>query len=241
MKHLSLFIARAVLGLWLAFASAWAHAENYSFPGNPPFLCLGLGGNYTCLFLSSFNNDDTVTIGNPRPANITVWGSLDIDRALINASGSPNDLNLTVTGSLTVGNGGVINGDVSAASFANPGGRANIGGSLTASGSISLGNSAQVAQCVRSSGSNTISLANGVTVGGVCCGGLGACTSTCVVNNTGLAMPPLCGSPPAPSTPARFNAFETGTASGAVSGVIRTKVAGTAYSVAVVAVDTATL
>lgn len=234
------FILRMALGLWFLLASAWAHAENYSFPGNPPFLCLHFGGgSYTCFFLDSFNNDDTVSIGNPRPANVTVWGSLDIARAQLNAAGSPNDLNLGVTGSLTVGNGGLINGDVSAASFTNPGGRASIGGSLTTSGSISLGNSAQVAQCVRSSGSSTITLANGSRVGGVCCGALGACTSTCVVNNSGAAMPPLCDAPPPPAAPARFNAFDTGTGSGAVSGVIRTKVAGSAFSVAVVALNTA--
>ncbi|HEY0820133.1 MAG TPA: DUF6701 domain-containing protein, partial [Rhizobacter sp.] len=44
---------------------------------------------------------------------------------------------------------------------------------------------------------------------------------------------------PPTSTPARFNAFETTTAANSITGVIRTKIAGTSFSVAVVAVNTA--
>ncbi len=44
---------------------------------------------------------------------------------------------------------------------------------------------------------------------------------------------------PAPSAPGGFNAFETGTAAGSIAGPIKTKIAGIAYSLDLVALDTA--
>lgn len=230
-------LLRTLLWLTLALAAAPALAVNYVFPGSMPAGCSGSAGSYTCGALS-LGNSDTVTIGAPRPATIAINGDLDVNRAVINAAGSPADLSIVVTGTLSVGNQGQINGSVRAASMSNPGGRANIGGSLTTNGALSLGNSATVAQCAQSTSAATITLGSGATVGGVCCGALGSCSSSCVVTSGGAAMPALCTAPPSPSAPGRFNAFDTATAAGSVNGVIRTKVAGSAFSVAAVAVNT---
>ena len=62
------------LFLWLLFG--WtnpAHAASYTFPGNMPLGCVGLGGNYTCVALT-LSASVTVTIGVPTPATITVNG-----------------------------------------------------------------------------------------------------------------------------------------------------------------------
>ncbi|MBC7955010.1 MAG: hypothetical protein H7Y33_03945, partial [Cytophagales bacterium] len=231
-------LLRFVLGLVLASASCWAGATNYVFPGGLlPAGCSGSGGAYTCGALT-LGNTDTITISAPLPATLTVNGNFNVARATINATGLASNLNVVVTGTLTVGNLGQINGTVSAASMTNPAGRANIGGTLSTSGALSLGNSATVAQCVQSTTSAAITLGNGATVGGVCCGGFGACSSSCVVNNSGAAMPGLCTNPPSPSIAGRFNAFETGTTAGSLSGVIHTKVAGVPFTVAVVAMNT---
>ncbi|MET0336074.1 MAG: polymer-forming cytoskeletal protein [Rhizobacter sp.] len=128
--------------------------------------------------------------------------------------------NITTTGAVDVAYGGTM------------------GGSITADGSIRLRGNTPVPQCVRSTTSQAITLdwqdrANG----GVCCGALGSCTTSCVANNSGAAMPAVCSG--GSTTPARFNAFETSTASGSITGVIRTKVSGTAFNVAIVAVNSA--
>ena len=111
----------------------------------------------------------------------------------------------------------------------------SLGGAVTAGGAIRLRGNTQASQCLRSTSSSAITLewadrANG----GVCCGSASACTTSCVVNNSGAAMPALCSG----AAPARFNAFETSTASG-ITGVIRTKQSGTSFNVAIVAVNTA--
>jgi hypothetical protein len=129
---------------------------------------------------------------------------------------------VTTTGSVDIGYGSTLSA------------------SVTAGGTIRLRGNIQAAQCLRTSNASNLRLdwadrANG----GVCCGALGSCTTSCVTNGSGAAMPALCsGSPPA-SAPARFNAFETATAANSITGVIRTKIAGTAFSVAVVAVNAA--
>lgn len=215
------FLLRIVFALALALATAHASAAAYTFPGTLPAGCVGSAGTYTCSSLTLGNND-TVTLGAPLPATINVNGNFNTgNRAFINAAGAASDLTINVNGSVATGNQGQING------------------SLTATGPINLGNSTSVASCVRSSSSQTINLSNNVTVGAVCCGALGACTSSCVVNNSGAPMPALCAAAPTPSTPSRFNAFETSTAAGSVNGVIKTKISGTSFSVAIVAINTA--
>lgn len=230
-------MTRRLLLLLLATLCAPALAVDYTFPGNLPAGCSGSGGSYSCGSLTLANND-TITIAAPRPATITINGNFDVGRALVNAAGSAADLSVLVTGSLSVGNQGRVNGNVSAASFANPGGRAQIGGTLTTSGAISLGNAATVARCVHSTGGSIV-LANGASTGGVCCGALGACTSSCVTLSGSGSMPALCSGSAPPPLPGRFNAFDSGTAAGSITGNIRTKVAGSAYTLAVVAINTA--
>ncbi len=68
--------------------------------------------------------------------------------------------------------------------------------------------------------------------------GIRVATSSQSLANTGylLALRP---SAPANPSPGAFNAFETSTSSGAVSGVIKTKVAGTGFPLAVVALNSA--
>lgn len=109
---------------------------------------------------------------------------------------------------------------------------------VTAGGTIRLRGNIQAAQCLRTTGSANIRLdwadrANG----GVCCGSLGSCSTSCVTNGSGAAMPALCSG--ASTAPGRFNGFETSTAATAITGVIRTKVSGTAFTVAIVAVNIA--
>jgi MSHA biogenesis protein MshQ len=209
------------LGLLLALCALPAQAVNYVFPGTLPAGCSGSAGTYTCGSVTLGNND-TFTLGAPLPATINVNGNFNTgNRPFINSAGAASNLAIHVTGSVNIGNQGQING------------------SLTAAGPLNLGNSTSVASCVRSSTSSTINLSNNVTVGGVCCGALGSCTSSCVVNNSGSPMPALCAAPPSPSMPSRFNAFETTSAAGSITGVITTKRAGVTHSVAIVAINTA--
>ena len=58
------------------------------------------------------------------------------------------------------------------------------------------------------------------------------------INESGYTMPSTCSSSSS-NTPANFNAFETSTASGAVTGVIKTKISAQAFSVAIVALTSA--
>lgn len=114
-----------------------------------------------------------------------------------------------------------------------------LSGAVTAGGTIRLRGNIQAAQCLRSTSASAITLewadrANG----GVCCGALGSCSTSCVANGSGAAMPSLCSGSPPVTTPARFNAFDTTTGSG-ITGYIKTKVSGTAFSVAVVAINAA--
>ena len=161
---------------------------------------------------------------------------------------------------LTVGYQARITGNVSATSVTDSNGQVAFGGSVTTSsgafalgyastvaggvtsgsGTITLGGTSRVAQCVQTTGSGTLTLGyQAVASGGVCCGALGSCGSACVVNNSGGAMPGLCSTPVNPATAGRFNAFDTGTAAGSTGGVIHTKVAGSAFNLAVVVVNTA--
>ncbi|MBX3619222.1 MAG: hypothetical protein KF891_04425 [Rhizobacter sp.] len=134
-----------------------------------------------------------------------------------------------------------VGGSITTSGAVDLGYASSIGGGITASaGSITLGGASRVAQCLRSGNASTIRLNwSDDAHGGVCCGSLGSCTRSCVSNGSGSAMPALCsGSAPA-TPPGRFNAFETATAAGSVSGVIKTKVAGSTFGVAVVALNTA--
>ncbi|MEO8153964.1 MAG: DUF6701 domain-containing protein [Rhizobacter sp.] len=192
-----------------------------------------------------------VTIGNAS----TVAGSVSSTSGAIGLAGTVQVAgSVSCSCALTVGYQARINGNVSATTVTDSNGQVTFGGSVatttggmalgygstiaggatSTSGPLSLGGTSRINQCVQSTGSATITLGYGaVATTGVCCGATGSCTSSCVVNNSGGAMPALCGGA------GRFNAFDTGTTAGSATGVIHTKIAGSAFNVAVVAVDTA--
>lgn len=151
--------------LLLAGAGSAAPAANYTFPGNLPPGCSGSGPNYTCSG-GALAYGDTVTINAPRPATVTVNGSLDTNTSQINAAGSASNLTLIVTGTLTLGYQTVIRANITAGSVNDPNGAVTFGGNLaTSTGSISLGYQSTVAGNV-SSTSGAISVAQNGSVGG---------------------------------------------------------------------------
>lgn len=99
---------------------------------------------------------------------------------------------VSTAGTITLGQEARVSGSVSSASNSvDVGYGARVTGSVTASGSVALGSTAQVQACVQSRSSSGISLAWAATAGGVCCGS-SSCSSSCVSNNSGAAMPALC-------------------------------------------------
>lgn len=115
--------------------SGAAQATNYTFPGSMPAGCSGSGGSYSCGALSLGWND-TISIADPKPATITINGTLSTDTSTINSGGVASDLNLVVTGALTTGFQAVLNANVTAASVNASGGGTEVkfGGSLSATG-----------------------------------------------------------------------------------------------------------
>jgi MSHA biogenesis protein MshQ len=70
---------------------------------------------------------------------------------------------------------------------------ANVGGNVvTTTGAIKLDQTGVVQACVQSSASASISLSVQSSAGKVCCGSLGSCSSSCVANSSGAAMPANC-------------------------------------------------
>jgi MSHA biogenesis protein MshQ len=146
-----------------------------------------------------------------------------------------------ISAASVVGNGQVfLNSTLTTTGSVDVGYASTLGGAVTAGGSIRLRGNTQTNACLRSTSSSAITLAwDDRANGGVCCGSLGSCGTGCVNNGSGAAMPTTCAGAPPPATPARFNAFETSTAATAITGVIKTKIAGSPFSVAVVAVNSA--
>lgn len=100
--------------------------------------------------------------------------------------------NLASTGAITTGQesriGGNITGGAGAVSI---GYGATVSGTLTtSSGTIRFEQSAVASSCVKSTGSASITLGYQANINSVCCGS--SCTSSCVVNNSTYATPPLC-------------------------------------------------
>ena len=121
--------------LWYATA---AHAVDYKFPGAFPPGCSGTNGSYTCGNLTLSYND-TITVLDPRPATITINGSLTTDTNSINGSGTASDLTLIVNGSVTLSYKTVINANITAGSVIDKKGQATLGGSITTTtGDITL-------------------------------------------------------------------------------------------------------
>jgi predicted acyltransferase (DUF342 family) len=154
-----------------------AAAAAYSFPGALPGGCSGSNGNYSCAGLT-LAYGDTVTIGSPKPATITINGNLSTDTSSINASGTANDLNLFVTGTLTLGYQARIKGNVSAASVVdNGGGQVAITGNLTAtSGNLALAYQSSVIGNLSVNGSGTLTTGQAGTISGSISAGSGAVT-----------------------------------------------------------------
>ncbi len=166
MKAVIEALAKRFVVAMAMFVAGGVFAANYTFPGAMPAGCSGSNGNYTCGALALGWND-TITIANPKPATITVNGTMSTDTSTINASGAAGDLNLVVTGALTTGYRAVLNANVTAASIDAQGGGNEVtyGGSLAAtSGAINLRFRTTVAGNVQ--GNGTIALENESVVNG---------------------------------------------------------------------------
>lgn len=149
-------VERAAFGALLAVALCAgavgrAHAAQYTFPGNLPAGCSGSDGQYSCGALT-LADGDVIVIGAPRPATITINGTLTTGGAHINAGGAAADLTLAVSGALSVATGAVLVGAISAASLADGAGGATYNGSISTTGAISLSGDSKVTGDVASSG-----------------------------------------------------------------------------------------
>lgn len=171
--------------------------------------------------LTSTNGDITLAYQTTVAGNVTVNGSGKItlpQNGTVggNVTGAGGDLtvpyqtrvngNLGNTGKIFIGQEAVIAGTVTGSNAdVSVGYAARVGGTLqTASGRIDIGQYAALPACVRSTASASITLGYQASVGSVCCGS--SCSSSCVVNNSTYATPPLClGSAPAPRLEYRFD------------------------------------
>lgn len=125
-----------VLGLlWLACGGA--QAASYSFPGALPPGCTGSNGSYSCGSLT-LATGDTISIGTPKPATVTVNGNLSTANAQINAGGNASDLVLVVTGQLLLQYQTSLTATATAGSISDETGSVTVNGSLAATGSGSL-------------------------------------------------------------------------------------------------------
>lgn len=166
--------ARSILRAGLRLASiaalllgaAAAHAVDYTFPGTTmPKGCTGTQGSYTCGNLALGYND-TITVLDPRPATITINGSLTTDTSSINGSGKASDLTLIVTGSVTLSYKTVINANITAGSVIDKKGQATLGGSVTTStGDVTLDYQTTVAGSITTD-SGAITVGQSGVVGG---------------------------------------------------------------------------
>ncbi|MEK8049206.1 LamG domain-containing protein [Ideonella sp. DXS22W] len=153
-----------VLALLAASPRAWAAA--YSFPGALPAGCSGSNGSYSCTNLT-LGYGDTVTIGSPKPATITVSGNLSTANARINASGSASDLTLVVNGQLLLQYQAVLVANVTAGSINDETGSASVTGHLSATGTgpLTLRWNTTVSGDL-STGSGTLTLMESNTIAG---------------------------------------------------------------------------
>ncbi len=142
-----------------------ANAASYTFPGNLPMGCTGSAGAYTCTALTLIAGD-TLTIGVPTPATLTINGDLNTGGASVNAPGNPSNLRLVVTGMLTAGSGARITADVTAGSVSNVAGGATVNGSITTkTGAIGLGSNTSVSGGITSD-SGTVNVGDYADIGG---------------------------------------------------------------------------
>ena len=127
--------------------------------------CTGSAGTYTCTALTLIAGD-TLTIGAPTPATLTINGDLNTGGAFVNFPGSTSSLKLVVTGMLTVGSGAKITANVTAGSVSNVAGGATVDGSITTkTGAIRLGDNTSVSGGITSD-SGTVDVGDYADIGG---------------------------------------------------------------------------
>lgn len=161
-------------------------------------------------------NSGNVTLGSSATVNgnVTAGGAVTLQSSASRVTGD-----VTATGNVTLGSGTTVSGNVD-----------------SSNGSVTLQSSdATVSRCIHvTKNSGAITLGWSANVGAVCCqpGNSGNCQSSCVANNSGDPMPPLCTATTT-VTPFGFNCVESG--ANALAGHLYTKLAGTAFSADVVA------
>jgi predicted acyltransferase (DUF342 family) len=98
---------------------------------------------------------------------------------------------VSTTGTVTIGQEAVVSGGISGGSgLVDIGYGARVAGPVLSSGAITLAQASVASACVRSSSAAAITLGYQSSVNSVCCGN--TCSSSCVVNNSTYATPPLC-------------------------------------------------
>ena len=138
-------------------------ATNYKFPGKMPATCAGHAGAYTCSTLI-LAPGDTVVFKSQKPATLKVSGRMDTSDASINSDGLASDLDLSVVGTLTLGNGAVINANISAAGIDASAGQAQIEGNLAStSAAVMLGDQTQVTGSISSATYVDIGLSSSIS------------------------------------------------------------------------------
>jgi hypothetical protein len=146
-------------------------------------------------------NGDIISTGSGASGLVSIGQYSNVNGDITSTSANVTlNTNVTVTGSvstagtITIGQSAFITGSVTGTSGTiQLNNLANVGGAITVtSGAITLAQSAIASSCVKASTTGTITLNNQAVAAGVCCGG--SCTSSCVSNGSGSAMPPVCTS-----------------------------------------------
>ncbi|MGB6055922.1 MAG: polymer-forming cytoskeletal protein, partial [Burkholderiaceae bacterium] len=209
---------------------------------NPPNLNIS-GGTLTA-------NGGTFRMG---AQSQTITCNIVSTGAVILGSGSASVVvngSITAGGAVTLGANTTVNGNVAGVTVTLDPARAHVFGNVNASSSVTLGSTIIVTgnvtapkitlrdSAARIEGNATTSLFEGGWQG---C----AYSITCTGGGTGCAVSswkpwPICDdAPPVPSGPGGFNAYDTATPANATTGVIQTKVAGSAFNLDLVALNTA--
>lgn len=88
--------------------------------------------------------------------------------------------------------GSTVGGSVKTASYFSMTHNSSVGGNITSQTTIYMASGSSVGKCVRSLGSNTITIPSANAVGGACCGAGSTCGNSCVSSNP---KPPACAWP----------------------------------------------
>ena len=192
-----------------------------------PGTCSGSGGTYNCTSLN-LSSGDIIVIAGTKPATINIAGNPSLTGVKINTAGAAADLTLVISGDVNWGTGTDIVGNVRVTNNFNLSNGAKItGDAQSTSQSVSLGASRadhgqahgrqwhQLQwQCpgdvLRPARPAATSRWPGAKAGSICCGSMGSCTNSCLINNSGLAAPGLCTATPAIAS---FGIAGTGAAS----------------------------